>query len=233
MTDVQICNMALGLLGADPIQSLDQGTQSARTCALWYEQSRNALQRAHPWSFLVKRAASYPTWDEDKQYYQSDRIQYEGTVYEALETTMGDQPDVSGDEWKSTDLIILQPAETPVNEFAAAFELPEGCIRALYVNEERRPFRLESNILLTNTTDAVLVYLKCETDPLNYDPQFVRALVYFLAIDIAPSLARSSRRQAELEDHYRQVILPEATSANAFEREGDAYIRSEWETARS
>ncbi len=231
-TELSICNMALGLLGADSIQALDENTQAARICQSWYEHSRDALQRAHPWSFLVHRAASYPFWDEDKQWYQGDRVQHEGTVYEALDTTIGDAPDGSPSEWEETDLLILAPAATPVNEYPAAFELPADCLRVLYVNPERRGYRIEGQRLLTTTTDAVLVYLKRETDPDNFDSLFVRALSYFLAIDMAPSLARSARRQGELEKHFRQVILPEATSANAFEREGDAYIRSEWEAAR-
>jgi hypothetical protein len=231
-TAVSICNMALGLLGADgTITALTDNTQNARICNLFYEPARQTLLRSHPWNFATARVAAYPEWDELKQYYQGELVQYEGTVYRADETTMGDQPDTSG-EWENTALEILQQADTPINEWTYAWTLPADCLRVLYVNSERSKYRVEGNLLLARVSEVVLVYVKDIETPASFEPLFVRALAYRLGIDAAPALTANSKRAMELEDHYRKLILPEATSIDAFEAEGDAYIRSEWEQAR-
>lgn len=56
MTPVDICNMALGRLGEAKIISLDDASKPARTCKLFYEQTRDACLRAHRWNFAKDRA---------------------------------------------------------------------------------------------------------------------------------------------------------------------------------
>lgn len=57
MSDVvTICNIALGRLGQSKIMSLDDASQQARYCNLFYEPTRDEVLRAHPWSFAKKRA---------------------------------------------------------------------------------------------------------------------------------------------------------------------------------
>ncbi|MFW2152817.1 hypothetical protein [Acinetobacter gyllenbergii] len=59
-TNVSICNEALSMLGAKPIQSFDDSTENARRCAAIYNQTRKALLRMHPWSFAKKRVQLAP-----------------------------------------------------------------------------------------------------------------------------------------------------------------------------
>jgi hypothetical protein len=64
---VQICNLALTLLGADTIISLDDGTVPANLCKLHYELSRDAVLESAAWPFALKRRqlsqlSSAPTW---------------------------------------------------------------------------------------------------------------------------------------------------------------------------
>ena len=47
----EICNVALGLLGADPIQSFDDGSFSGQICANIYEMATLAVLEDHPWNF--------------------------------------------------------------------------------------------------------------------------------------------------------------------------------------
>jgi hypothetical protein len=225
--------MALTLLGADGvITSLTENSQNARVCNQLYDLSRQSLLRSHPWNFAFTRVAAYPEWDELMPYGEGARVVFEDVVYEALRTTtIGADPDETPADWKTTTLVVLEETDVPVDEWAAAFILPTDCLRVLYVNSTRDKFRVEGRRLLTMTSDVVLNYITDEDDPAAFDPLFIRALAYRIAIDAAPALA-NSRRALELEDHFRKVIMPEATSADAFESEGDAYIRSEWEDAR-
>jgi hypothetical protein len=75
-SDVQICNMALYLLGAEAITAISppDDNDRARVCALWYAPSRDAVLRAHDWNFAIRRATlnldtpSTPTSGYDYQF---------------------------------------------------------------------------------------------------------------------------------------------------------------------
>lgn len=56
LSGVEICNLALGYLHERPITSIDTpSTQTEVICAAWYDQTRRATLRRHPWNFAIKR----------------------------------------------------------------------------------------------------------------------------------------------------------------------------------
>jgi len=62
-----ICNRALGKLGAKRIRSLTEDSASARACNTAYVPVRDAFLEEHEWSFAIKRAelsaeSPAPTW---------------------------------------------------------------------------------------------------------------------------------------------------------------------------
>lgn len=59
-TKVSICNEALSMIGAKPIQSFDDNIDNARRCASIYDSTRRALLRMHPWSFAKERVQLAP-----------------------------------------------------------------------------------------------------------------------------------------------------------------------------
>ena len=59
-TKVSICNVALGLIGDRTIASFDEGTAHAQRCRDFYDQTRRAVLRDHPWSCAKKRAILSP-----------------------------------------------------------------------------------------------------------------------------------------------------------------------------
>lgn len=72
-TDVNICNLALTMLGADMITDLLEDSASARKCNAVYSFIRDDVLRAHPWNFAIKRAmlpqlAAPPVYAYDFQY---------------------------------------------------------------------------------------------------------------------------------------------------------------------
>lgn len=56
-TAVEICNMALGLLGAENITSLTEDTRIAKVCNTFYTTTKLNLLRCHNWNFAMKRAS--------------------------------------------------------------------------------------------------------------------------------------------------------------------------------
>jgi hypothetical protein len=53
-SEVEICNMALSHLGADPISELVEASNEARECNRVYEMARDFVLEAHPWGWAQK-----------------------------------------------------------------------------------------------------------------------------------------------------------------------------------
>lgn len=60
MNKIDICNMALALIGRERIDSLDEETQEAKMCKVFYEHERKRLLRMHGWGFARKTTALAP-----------------------------------------------------------------------------------------------------------------------------------------------------------------------------
>ncbi|WP_342051993.1 MULTISPECIES: hypothetical protein [unclassified Cupriavidus] len=65
-TAVSICSNALLMLGAKPINALDEKTEHARLCSNLYQSVRDDLLRAHPWNCATKRDILAPLVDAPK-----------------------------------------------------------------------------------------------------------------------------------------------------------------------
>jgi hypothetical protein len=57
LTDVDICNQALGLVTEAPIQSLEDDTKAARLLNLHYDTTRESELKKHAWSFAILRSS--------------------------------------------------------------------------------------------------------------------------------------------------------------------------------
>jgi len=95
-SQVQIANLALNIIGADPILAFTDDNERARAINLIYTDTRDAELRAHPWNFAIKRQAltkstETPAFEFDNKYklpsdhlrtlefnYREDDYQQEG-----------------------------------------------------------------------------------------------------------------------------------------------------------
>jgi hypothetical protein len=59
-TEVSICSNALLLLGANPINALDENTERARLASNLFPMVRDYVLRRHPWNCAIKRVALAP-----------------------------------------------------------------------------------------------------------------------------------------------------------------------------
>lgn len=62
MTDIQIANLALSLIGGKEITALDATTQQGRVCLKWFAPTRDEVLASHPWNFATTRARLTLTW---------------------------------------------------------------------------------------------------------------------------------------------------------------------------
>jgi hypothetical protein len=72
-SDVEVCNLAMTMLGAETISSLTQASANARRCARVYIVTRDAELRRHPWNFARARASlaedsTAPAFGYDHRY---------------------------------------------------------------------------------------------------------------------------------------------------------------------
>lgn len=70
---VDICNRALGMIGHDPITSLDDQTKRAGLCDQFYAGMRDEVLRLHPWNFAMRRVSlpalsDAPAWGYANAY---------------------------------------------------------------------------------------------------------------------------------------------------------------------
>ena len=54
-TKLSICSDALIMLGASPLSSFSEGTDAAQTCDRLYDDLRDTVLLAYPWSFTLKK----------------------------------------------------------------------------------------------------------------------------------------------------------------------------------
>lgn len=72
-SNVQVCNYALTLLGANNITALDESSEEARKCSALFDLVRDKVLVAHPWNFAIARVnlgllADAPESDYDYKF---------------------------------------------------------------------------------------------------------------------------------------------------------------------
>lgn len=190
---VNLCNMALSHIGSDARVSAispPDGSVEAGHCATFYDQARTEMLEPGNWALTLKREA----------------------------------------------LAALTNASTA---WAYAYALPSDCLRALRVltpalgvtvfnqdeatlsvnDNDSASFQLEGTTLYSNEPNAVLLYVRDQTDTTKFTPSFVSALSYLLASYLAGPIIKGSEGM-KIGDAMRQRAMSLAdvsatASANA------------------
>lgn len=55
MNNIEICNLALGRIGVEEINRMDESSQAARICTRYFDFTRQNVLRRFPWTFATKR----------------------------------------------------------------------------------------------------------------------------------------------------------------------------------
>lgn len=195
-SQLDVCNLALLRLGQGKIVSLSEGSVEANYLTQFWDADRRAALRDYAWNF----AASKPTL----------LTAYDNTAFDLA------------------------------RDFVYVYALPSDCIRALElfagatmqsfpptdVNftdasqtlTELMFFKVRSGrTLVTNLADAYLQYTKDITDVSKFDDQFVEALSYRLAVDLALPITGNAGFANAMTQLYRGSLLS-ARKSDATER---------------
>lgn len=109
--ETSICNLALGRIGDERIMSMDDASQSARYCKLFYAQTRDEVLRSHPWNFATARKTLNAL---------ADAPEFEWSVQYQLPNDFLRLCQLNGwDAWKPLDLFEIEGDRLLTNESTA------------------------------------------------------------------------------------------------------------------
>ena len=182
-TEVEICNMAMARIGVSSfISSLNEATNEARVCKLFFEPMRDFALRDGLWNFARKQQALADAGAPPEQW--------------AFKYILPD------DCLKAR--FILMPG-SPV--LPGTYEVPG---QTVFVTDTRVRYELGNDagqkVLYTNQPEAVLVYTARVTDTTLFDPAFVSALSYLIASEIAMPLSVQPNVAKQARDAYQLTI---------------------------
>jgi hypothetical protein len=106
VSDVSLSNMALSELKAERITSMDDGSEEAIVCTLYFDQAMDTLLEQHLWDFAMERAtparlSSTPLYNYDYEF----QVPTDPYCLRILEVTNTDG--VKLDKWKREGSVIL------------------------------------------------------------------------------------------------------------------------------
>ncbi len=177
---VQICNMALSHIGADARVSAispPDGSAEAGHCAIFYDQARTEMLEPGSWAFTLARATLASITNT------SDAWAYAYT--------------------KPSDCLRPLRVLTPALG-VTVFTQDEA---TLSVNDsDSASYEIEGTTLYSNEPDAVLLYVRDQTDATKFTPSFTSALSYLLASYLAGPVIKGSEGM-KIGDAMRQRAM--------------------------
>lgn len=236
VTEVSIANRALSRVGTNNVLTALDGTgnEANRQCYLHYEPCRDALLRAHPWNFAIKRTVLISQAETAKTitgatqanpvvltaashgYSDGDRV---------LVEDVGGMTEINARQFTIDVLTsntfslldengLLHTAYTsggtatkiPASDFAYWFALPSDCLRVLWVDRDDYEYKIEGGRILANSDTVSLKYVKKVTDPTAFDSYFTECLVVSLAIAISVKLADNANLKESLKADLRDLL---------------------------
>ena len=225
-SDLNVSNLALGLIGAKKITTLADTTKEALACTAHVDDCKKALLRMHPWNFAVKRkniSASYTAItsiaDNGSGLYQITKATHglsDGervTIHEAdsfsgangtwiLENTTTNTFDLKGSTYATdggTDYGEYTTA--PAFDYAYSIALPSDCLRVLSVNNDlvEDLYRIEGGrLLIDDDEDVEIKYIKDVTDYATMDALFYQALGHYLAYTLCDHITAGDGKKNEI-----------------------------------
>jgi len=109
------------------------------------------------------------------------------------------------------------------------YQLPVDCLRLLRPTDRRVDWEIEEGrvIVTRDTAPLQIRYIRDETDPAQFDSEFVQVLAAKLASQTCQEITESPGKQ-EIVDQKLKEALAEARQANAYERAPDEAILDDY-----
>lgn len=198
---VGICNMALGNIGiTQTIENIDDNNERARVCKLYYEATRDQVIRAMSPNFAQ--------------------------AFVALAVVTGDPPPGWAYQYRyPTDCLYARQITDVNGSRILALSCTNGTMNETVPQVPSIPYTVMSDpsgsgrIIATDQEDAVLWYVRRVTDPNSFDPEFVMALAWALAANIAIPM-KVNANVAQFAATQARSMLGEAATGTMSEQQG-------------
>lgn len=171
-SETEIANFSISRAGVSTrIADLDERSEAAKVCKLWYAQCRDATLRAFPWSFATKiKQLAHLSGMDDYGYEAVYALPTDCLMPKSLTNASAYgslQQGVGGLRWYWEEC----NQSDWIRNYTAQFDL---------LQHENG----NTQVLATNWTDAYLVYIAKSPITGLYPPDFVDALSWKLASEI-------------------------------------------------
>jgi hypothetical protein len=255
LTELALCNLALGHLGEAPIAALDSSTAASRACVQCYGTTRDEVLRSHRWNFAAKRAILTPPWQSLTSYasYTLDGVAVVRVNKTAHGYTTGQRvrlkdADIATGAWiisviDSASFALVGCAyNASVLTYTSAlmslvptfgwdyqFILPSDCLRIMEEGEgengQSKDWIIEGRLLLSNRDTCNLVYVSQVTNVTVFDSVFVQALAVRLAVVLSEIIRGTTGKTEQLNAQYERITAPLARRVDANEGRRRAGLR--------
>lgn len=201
LSTVEICNMALGNIRANSINSLVEDSLESQACALRYDHARRFVLRDHNWNF-AHRVATLSLLEEDPAewvYFYDQPADALRIKYLLSPSTVGSDRTALYHFEDDTNLASL-PAKNIPYQLALTATGTRG--------------------ILTDLEEARVAYTADIETSTTFDPHFAEALAWYLSAIIAVPIA-GAETGADLRKMSLQMyaeIMPAAKAADANEQ---------------
>ncbi len=214
MKDVDICNVALSLIGGQAITSLDDGSINAKRCKAQYDLARQYLLTEISWPFARKQVA----------------LALVGAESGTDENLAGDgQAPIAG--WKYTygypadclKVVDIKPDTTTGNysvysNTRTPITVQNGIVE--YVQAIQKIGTENYRVLATNKQAGLLVYVSDVTETEFYSSDFNNLFAYYLCAKLAFNVTGDLKITHKMEQMASQ-LMGVALKRYAFEYSGD------------
>lgn len=254
--------MALTRVGSDLLsqaQLTADAIRAAQLCNVHYEPARDAVLRAHPWNFAVKRTTLITQAETAKTitgataadpvvitavahgYSDGDRVRIASVGGMTEINSRNFTIDVSSvdafslvDEDGSTHTAYTTggtSTKIPAFEFDYWYALPSDSLRILQVDDGLYRYKVEKNRILTSFDTAQVKYIYQVTDATLFEAQFVDVLAERIAAEICIGLTDNANMAERLWQVYASK-LREARGTDAQEDTPDGLDADGWINSR-
>lgn len=179
-SDTEICNLALLRFGNGQISSLTEGTTASDRLNLVYANSRDAVLRAHPWNFAIRRATlALSATTPNHEYTYQHALPESPYCLKVIRT-----------DWDATGYVGTAIYGFPGIHGVAA----------------PTPYRIEGRFLMCNETVAKIEYIARITDVSQFDELFVDVLAQRLAAEACVAFTGNQSMASGLWDIYTKKL---------------------------
>lgn len=178
---LDICNSALVKLGCMPLLALVDGSKEGTLTNARYDFCRDYVLREHPWKCAIKRVTL-------------------SFLYSPPDPVDGD----GNPEFNPNRVPLSDPNTLTSWGFSA--QMPSDFLRLVLTDDDKLPFQIEGNTILTNEQVLVIRYIWQVSNPLILDSHLAECIAWYLAQDLSMAIIQNTLVSDRMSKQYDKFL---------------------------